>query len=123
VIKFRDETIPVLRLSEIFKLRDYVPTRQPRFLVLASAGTKSIGFLVEELIGEQDVVIKPLAEHVCESRGLAGSTILGDGTIALVLDVLEVIEDIIANQRVQSQSALYSLLNNGQLGRERSPIL
>ncbi len=54
---------------------------------------------MEELVGEQDVVIKPLADHVCESRGLAGSTILGDGTIALVLDVIEVIEDVISRQR------------------------
>jgi two-component system, chemotaxis family, sensor kinase CheA len=104
VIKFRHETIPVLRVNEVFKLKGYDSTRQARFLVLAAAGAKSVGFLVEELIGEQDVVIKPLAEHVCEIRGLAGSTILGDGTIALVLDVMEVIEDVIIQQRQLSQS-------------------
>jgi two-component system, chemotaxis family, sensor kinase CheA len=104
VIKFRHETIPVLRISEVFKLKDADTSKHPRFLVLAAAGLKTVGFLVEELIGEQDVVIKPLAEHVCESRGLAGSTILGDGTIALVLDVLEVIEDVIAQQRQLAQS-------------------
>jgi two-component system chemotaxis sensor kinase CheA len=104
VIKFREETIPVLRVSEVFKLKDYDSSKHPRFLVLAAAGVKTVGFLVEELIGEQDVVIKPLAEHVCESRGLAGSTILGDGTIALVLDVMEVIEDVIAQQKQLAQS-------------------
>ncbi len=105
VIKFRDETIPVLRMNLIFRLKQSRSPAQERFLVLASAGAKSVGFLVEELIGEQDVVIKPLAEHVCESRGLAGSTILGDGTIALVLDVMEVIEDVITRQRQLAQSA------------------
>jgi two-component system chemotaxis sensor kinase CheA len=104
VVKFRDETIPVLRVSEVFRLRGQNGTKIPRFLVLTTAGTKSVGFLVEELMGEQDVVIKPLAEHVLETRGLAGSTILGDGTIALVLDVLEVIEDVIAQQRQIAQS-------------------
>lgn len=104
VIKFREETIPVLRVNEVFKLKEYDSSKHPRFLVLAVAGLKTVGFLVEELIGEQDVVIKPLAEHVCESRGLAGSTILGDGTIALVLDVMEVIEDVIAQQRQLVQS-------------------
>jgi two-component system, chemotaxis family, sensor kinase CheA len=104
VIKFRDETIPVLRVSEVFRLKDHDPSKHPRFLVLAAVGVKTVGFLVEELIGEQDVVIKPLAEHVCESRGLAGSTILGDGTIALVLDVMEVIEDVIARQKLLAQS-------------------
>ncbi|MBI5249469.1 MAG: chemotaxis protein CheW [Desulfomonile tiedjei] len=104
VIKFRDETIPVLRINEIFKLKQPSETTGPKFLVLTTAGLKSVGFLVEDLIGEQDVVIKPLADHVFKSRGLAGSTILGDGTIALVLDVLEVIEDVIARQRQLSQT-------------------
>lgn len=104
VIKFREETIPVLRINEIFKLKQQIDPKGMKFLVLASAGLKSVGFLVEDLIGEQDVVIKPLADHVFKSRGLAGSTILGDGTIALVLDVMEVIEDVIARQRQLSQT-------------------
>ncbi len=99
VIKFRDETIPVLRISEIFNLKNGDQDPAPRFLVLSTAGLKTVGFLVEDLIGEQDVVIKPLAEHVCEIRGLAGSTILGDGTIALVMDITEIIDDIIFQQR------------------------
>jgi two-component system chemotaxis sensor kinase CheA len=99
VIKFREETIPVLRIDELFKLKEYHAPEHPGFLVLATAGTRTVGLLVEQLIGEQDVVIKPLAEHVCEIRGLAGSTILGDGTIALVLDVAEMIEDVMTRQR------------------------
>ncbi|MBI5570261.1 MAG: chemotaxis protein CheW [Desulfomonile tiedjei] len=102
VIKFREETIPVLRINEIFNLKQTYSSKLPRFLVLATAGNRSMGFLVEELIGEQDVVIKPLAEHVFKNRGLAGSTILGDGTIALVLDVTELVEDIISQQRQAS---------------------
>ncbi len=106
VIKFREETIPVLRISEVFHLKTADAAKQPRFLVLASAGPRTVGFLVEDLIGEQDVVIKPLADHVFKNRGLAGSTILGDGTIALVLDVMELIEDIIAQQRqIAAQSS------------------
>jgi len=99
VIKFRDETIPILRIDEVFNLKNGDPAHTSRYLVLATAGQKTVGFLVEELIGEQDVVIKPLAEHVCEIRGLAGSTILGDGTIALVMDITEIIDDIIFQQR------------------------
>jgi two-component system chemotaxis sensor kinase CheA len=115
VIKFRHETIPVLRVDEIFKLKQPQPANNPKFLVLASAGLKSVGFLVEELIGEQDVVIKPLADHVFKSRGLAGSTILGDGTIALVLDVLEVIEDVISKQRQLAQA--HAAARNAKLER------
>lgn len=104
VIKFRDETIPVLRINELFHLKDYDASSHPKYLVLATAGLKSVGLLTEDLLGEQDVVIKPLAEHVCEIRGLAGSTILGDGRIALVLDVSEMIDDVVAHQRLISQS-------------------
>jgi len=99
VIKFREETIPVLRFNEVFNMELPPDSKPPKFLVLAIAGTKTVGLLVEDLIGEQDVVIKPLAEHVCHVRGLAGSTILGDGTISLVLDVTEMIDDMIAQQR------------------------
>lgn len=100
VVKFRDETIPILRIDEVFEMRTKRPSREPRFLVLSTTGLKTIGFYVEELVGEQDVVIKPLAEHVWKTRGLAGSTILGDGTIALVLDVAELVDDIIARNRL-----------------------
>ncbi len=96
VVKFREETIPVIKINEVFKLRNHESQVFPRFLVLSTIGPTSIGLLVEDLMGEQDVVIKPLGEHVFESRGLAGSTILGDGTIALVLDITEIIEDVIA---------------------------
>jgi two-component system chemotaxis sensor kinase CheA len=114
VIKFREETVPVIRINEVFKLRNYTPTTDPRFLVLTTVGQSSLGLLVEELLGEQDVVIKPLGEHVFESRGLAGSTILGDGAIALVLDVTEIIEDVIATQR---QFASQGAWQAGQSGR------
>jgi two-component system chemotaxis sensor kinase CheA len=99
VIKFREETIPVLRVAEVFNLHKGDGEPPAKFLVITTAGPKATGFLVDELIGEQDVVIKPLAQHVCETRGLAGSTMLGDGTIALVMDVTEIIDDVISQQR------------------------
>jgi two-component system chemotaxis sensor kinase CheA len=99
VVKFRDETIPILRIDEVFNLFNHDPTKELKYLVLATVGLKTVGFPVEELVGESDVVIKPLAEHVFKSRGLAGSTILGDGTIALVMDVGELIEDVVARYK------------------------
>ncbi len=99
VVKFRDETIPILRIDEVFNLSNHDPTQELKYLVLATVGLKTVGFPVEELVGESDVVIKPLAEHVFKSRGLAGSTILGDGTIALVMDVGELIEDVVARYK------------------------
>ncbi|MGO9117567.1 MAG: chemotaxis protein CheW [Desulfomonilaceae bacterium] len=121
VIKFRQETVPVVRMNEVFKLRNCEETN-PKFLVLTTAGVSTLGLLVEELIGEQDVVIKPLGEHVFESRGLAGSTILGDGAIALVLDIPEIVEDVIAAHRQlaaqgswQARTALFEEERTGNL--------
>ena len=121
VIKFRQETVPVVRMNEVFKLRNCEETN-PKFLVLTTAGVSTLGLLVEELIGEQDVVIKPLGEHVFESRGLAGSTILGDGAIALVLDIPEIVEDVIATHRQlaaqgswQARTALFEEERTGNL--------
>ena len=121
VIKFRQETVPVIRMNEVFKLRNCEETN-PKFLVLTTAGVSTLGLLVEELIGEQDVVIKPLGEHVFESRGLAGSTILGDGAIALVLDIPEIVEDVIATHRQlaaqgswQARTALFEEERTGNL--------
>lgn len=98
VVKFRDETIPVLRIPEVFNLKRE-EGREANFLIIAVAGVKTVGFLVEGLVGEQNVVIQPLAEHVCEIRGFAGATILGDGTIALVMDVTEIVDDITSQRR------------------------
>ena len=115
VIKFRDETIPILRTDEVFHLRGDFKSSEARFLVLAIAGYKTVGLLVQELVGEQDVVIKPLAEHVWKTKGLAGSTILGDGTIALVLDVAELVESVIAQQKILASRDIWQM----QSGRRR----
>ncbi len=104
VIKFRDQTIPVLRIDEVFHMSNSHKPGSEKFMVLATTGLKTLGFPVEELVGEQDVVIKPLAEHVWKTRGLAGSTILGDGTIALVLDVAELVEDVVLRHRQLAQA-------------------
>jgi len=55
--------------------------------VVVNAGGKQIGFVVDQLIGQEEVVIKPLGAKLQGLAGLAGATITGDGQIALILDV------------------------------------
>jgi hypothetical protein len=74
VIKFRDETIPVLRMNDVFNLKDYDSSKNLKFLVLATTGVKTVGFLVEEMVGEQDVVIK--LGGIRAKAEVCGSTIL-----------------------------------------------
>ena len=56
-------------------------------VVIVSVGTQKMGFVVDQLIGQEEVVIKPLGKMLHGTPGMAGATITGDGRIALILDV------------------------------------
>ena len=60
--------------------------------MIVGSGEKKVGLMVDSLIGEEDVVIKPLRNRYTNSPGIAGATILGDGTVALILDVSQLLE-------------------------------
>jgi len=91
VINVRDDVLSLLRLNRLFKLEqnenmDYY------FVVIVGSGDKKIGLLVDSLIGEEDIVIKPLKDKYTSTPGIAGATILGDGTVSLILDVSQLID-------------------------------
>ena len=56
-------------------------------VVIVAMGTKQVGFVVDQLIGQEEVVIKPLGRALQGTPGMAGATITGDGRIALIIDV------------------------------------
>ena len=60
--------------------------------VILHAGGKTMGLRVDELLGSQDIVIKSLTEHFVQIHGLSGASILGDGTVCLMLDVAKAID-------------------------------
>jgi chemotaxis signal transduction protein len=71
--------------------------RSPRaFVVIAQVGNRRLGFVVDELVGQQDIVIKALGKSLAKVRGFAGATELGDQRVALVLDVAALIEEVLA---------------------------
>jgi len=61
-------------------------------VVVVGISERRVGIVVEELIGEQEIVIKSLGNYIGDVPGLAGATILGDGSVALILDVRGLIE-------------------------------
>jgi len=88
VVKVRDEIVPLIRLDEELGI-SYERTDNERLSVVIVEGrVKSLGLLVNRIIGEQDIVVKPLGSIVRKVRGVAGATILGDGRVALILDVV-----------------------------------
>ena len=56
-------------------------------MVVVSVGNQKVGFVVDQLVGQEEVVIKPLGKMLHGTEGMAGATITGDGRIALILDV------------------------------------
>lgn len=88
VVVVRDKPLPLYYLSEwLIKNRSSFDRKQSGHVVIVGVGTQRIGFVVDELLGQEEVVIKPLGKMIQGTDGLAGATITGDGNIALILDV------------------------------------
>jgi two-component system chemotaxis sensor kinase CheA len=93
-ITVRDKAIPVFNLKHwLIRNKNTVDTSANKaddsngHVVIVSVGTQRVGFVVDQLIGQEEVVIKPLGKMLNGTPGMAGATITGDGTIALILDV------------------------------------
>ena len=89
VVMVRERALPVFYLSDwLVNDPGYTSDKQTTgHVVVVNAGGKQVGFVVDQLIGQEEVVIKPLGAKLQGLDGLAGATITGDGNIALILDV------------------------------------
>lgn len=86
IIRFRDRVIPVIRLNEYFSLKS---RRNKKFyLVIIGRAEKRLAIAVDRLRGQQEIVIKALDDTFGKSYGIAGASILGNGRIVLILDVM-----------------------------------
>ncbi len=91
VFNLRDEVLSLMRLNRLFRI-SVDEERKYYFIVIVGSGDKKVGLMVDSLIGEEDLVIKPLHDRFTNTPGIAGATILGDGTVALILDVNQLLE-------------------------------
>lgn len=85
--KFRDEYIPLIRLHEVFDQKQKTEGLEGELLVVVESEHSKAGLLVDDLLAQQQIVIKSLETHYRNVRGVSGATILGDGMVALILDV------------------------------------
>lgn len=91
VLNVRNEVISILRLGRLFNIRK-TDDGEYCFIVIVGSAEKKIGVMVDALIGEEDVVIKPLQDQFTASPGIAGATVLGDGSVSLIIDVNQLLE-------------------------------
>lgn len=85
-VTIRDKAVPLFYLKE-WLVEDEIDPLAECHVVIVSVGTDRVGFVVDRLIGQEEVVIKPLGQMLQGTPGMAGATITGDGTMALILDV------------------------------------
>ena len=86
VINLRGTVIPLVRLDEMLDIREERCNRDNLVVVIVRKGDKQAGLVVDELIGQQEIVIKSLGKYISKSKFISGATILGDGEVALILD-------------------------------------
>ncbi len=89
--KLRDSYIPVIRLHKKLGIKDAQTDLSQGLLVVVEDGGQRAGIFVDDLLGQQQVVIKSLETNYMKIAGIAGATILGDGTVSLILDVSETV--------------------------------
>lgn len=86
IIAVRDDFVPLLRLDRVFNVAARATNVSEGLAVIIEADSKRIALFVDELLGQQQVVLKSLEPHCQRLEGISAATILGDGTVALILD-------------------------------------
>lgn len=86
VIQIRDFVIPLVRLNRILDVESKKDPSENLVVVVVKKGDKMAGLVVDELIGQQEIVIKSLGKYISKCKIISGATVLGDGEVALILD-------------------------------------
>ncbi|KZK70221.1 chemotaxis protein CheA [Shewanella baltica] len=87
LLKVREEYLPLLNLHQLMEIEPKASTPEEGIVVLLESNHKRFGLCVDALVGQQQVVIKSLEKHYRRIPGVSGATIMGDGSVALILDV------------------------------------
>ena len=87
VVQVRDEILPVVDLERVFDVPRHGRERGQPILVVVEADGKRLALLVDDLLGQQQVVVKNLESNFCKVDNVSGATITGDGRVALIIDV------------------------------------
>jgi two-component system chemotaxis sensor kinase CheA len=90
----RDRYWPILNLAKRMDIDNAVQSPTDAIIILIESSKKRFGLMVDKLLGQQQVVIKSLEQHYRRVPGAAGATIMGDGHVAIIVDVESLADDI-----------------------------
>ena len=91
VMHHRDRVLPLLRIGESLDVNGYERNREHSYIVVVAIAHHRLGVIVDDLTSQKEIVIKPLGNYLKKVPAVAGSTILGDGSVIMILDVAEMI--------------------------------
>jgi two-component system chemotaxis sensor kinase CheA len=96
VITLRGTTLPLCRLDRVLRLTRPAGQTAPHrsYVVVVALGNRRLGLVLDHLVGQQDIVIKPLGRSLASVRGFAGATELGDQRVGLVIDAAAIVEEL-----------------------------
>lgn len=94
VITLRGQSLPIVRLHQLFEIEG-TPSTTRGFVVVTALGQRRLGLVVDALEGQQDIITKPLGQSLSRVRGFAGATDLGDQRVVLVLDAPAIFEEVL----------------------------
>ena len=86
MINLRGTVIPVIRMRELLDIESSKADEENLVVVIVKKGDKQAGLVVDDLLGQQEIVIKSLGSYIKQCKFISGATILGDGEVALILD-------------------------------------
>jgi two-component system chemotaxis sensor kinase CheA len=102
VIRLRDVVLPLARLRDLFNISANGHNHDSMYIVVVGLAEQRVGIIVDALLGQREVVIKSLGEYLGSVPGVAGSTILGDGRVIMILDVAQFISLWRSNASIQA---------------------
>lgn len=98
VIRIRNDVFPLIRIDYALKHPNPTAELTNRYVVIVGLGSEKYGLVCDELLGQQEIVIKSLGEYLGNIKGIAGSTILGDGRVIMIIDIGDFIAKLTDNK-------------------------
>ncbi len=92
LLELQNELIPIFNLKELFELEGDKNNNEESLIVIVEDDNKKIGLIVDELLGQQQIVIKNLGGYLKEIQGVSGGAIMPNGSVGLILDVSSLVK-------------------------------
>jgi two-component system chemotaxis sensor kinase CheA len=112
--RLREDNVPVIPISQLFNISAKSHEVENALLVVVEADGQKVGLMVDDLLAQQQVVIKSLKDNYQQVEGISGATILGDGSVAMILDVVGMIDMALSNaNKIQQTRTIKSYASEG----------